>query len=83
EGRSNDVTVSDDKEKEGTNAKPRLQNPLETPSTLHKESAPAQSNGEAKPSEVNDAVVAKDSPKSVKPVVTEKSPLANGIANGC
>nr|DAD42064.1 TPA_asm: hypothetical protein HUJ06_000294 [Nelumbo nucifera] len=84
-GKPADVAVTDDKEKDGTNGKLRLQKSVEVASVLLKESSTVQSNGEWKRSEENATVTAaRDAPKGAKPVVgTEKRVVSNGVANGC
>ncbi|PIA34712.1 hypothetical protein AQUCO_03700175v1 [Aquilegia coerulea] len=83
EGKPVDASALNEKDKEGTNGKVRLQNPLEAASDLTKEAAPVQLDVDCKQSEENGVSVAKDALKDAKPVVTEKRPLANGVANGC
>ncbi|XP_058086100.1 YTH domain-containing protein ECT2 isoform X2 [Magnolia sinica] len=73
---------ADEKEKDGSNPRVRLQNPLELSSSVpNKESG--QGLAEGKPSEENGLVAgAGDAPKGAKPA-TEKRAVANGVANGC
>ncbi|XWS52378.1 hypothetical protein CRYUN_Cryun11dG0064600 [Craigia yunnanensis] len=60
------------------------QKSLEVASDLIKEpSLTAHSNGDLKLSENGSVIKSGDAPKGVKPVVSEKRVLSNGIVNGC
>lgn len=83
EGKPTDAAASVEKEKEGINEKPALQIPSSEVAPALPKEAPAKINGECKQSEENEVVVSKDVPKNGKPVVTEKRPHSNGVANGC
>ncbi|KAJ4970073.1 hypothetical protein NE237_003172 [Protea cynaroides] len=86
DGKSADTTASEEKDKETSNGKPRLQKSSEVTSALLKEPAAAavQSNGDSKLPEENGLVAGSAAPKvSAKPEVTEKRVVANGVANGC
>ncbi|KAF5189000.1 Folylpolyglutamate synthase [Thalictrum thalictroides] len=78
EGKPVEAAALNEKEKEGTNGKVRMQNSLEVASALTKEAAHVQIDVYCKQYEENGVSVAKDGPKEVKPVVTKKWPLANG-----
>ncbi|KAJ6796437.1 YTH domain-containing family protein 2-like [Iris pallida] len=74
--------VLEEKDKDGSNVKPRVQKPFDVVTVLKKEVIPG-GLGEEKKSEENGATlpVTGDAPKGAKPTV-EKC-VANGVANGC
>ncbi|KAJ8529040.1 hypothetical protein K7X08_035875 [Anisodus acutangulus] len=76
--------VSEEKNKENSNSELKSQKPSEVSAVLNKESLPAlQTNGQVKLTENVSVTKVVDDVKGVKPViVSDKKPVANGIANG-
>ncbi|KAJ6826198.1 uncharacterized protein M6B38_372285 [Iris pallida] len=74
--------VLEEKDKDGSNEKPRVQKPFDVVTVLKKEVIPGGLGEEKKSEEIGATFpVTGDAPKGAKPTV-EKC-VANGVANGC